>query len=65
MADAYDEAVEYFITNERFASIEKASDPYRIYGNTFTSADRRSIQEFLKLCRAANTRQLSLVDEPD
>jgi Zn-dependent peptidase ImmA (M78 family)/transcriptional regulator with XRE-family HTH domain len=51
LADVYGEPVDYFITNERSASIEKASDLYRMYGTTFSSADRQSIQEFLKLCR--------------
>ena len=37
--------------NERSPSIEKASDLYRMYGDTFSSQDRRSIQEFLMLCR--------------
>lgn len=51
LADVYGEPVDYFITNERSASIEKASDLYRMYGTTFSSADRQSIQEFLRLCR--------------
>ena len=51
LADVYGEPLDYFITSERSASIEKASDLYRMYGDTFTSADRQSIQEFLKLCR--------------
>ena len=51
IADVYHEPVEFFITNEPSASIEKASDLYRMYGNTFTSMDRQRIQEFLTLCR--------------
>ena len=51
LADVYGEPVEYFISNERSPSIEKASDLYRMYGDTFSSVDRQSIQEFLKLCR--------------
>ena len=51
LADVYGEPVDYFITNERSASVEKASDLYRMYGQTFSSTDRQSIQEFLKLCR--------------
>ena len=53
IADAYCEPVEYFIMNERSPSIEKATDLYRMYGDTFSSQDRRSIQEFLMLCRAS------------
>ena len=37
--------------NEGSPSIERASDLYRMYGSTFSSDDRRSIQEFLMLCR--------------
>ena len=51
IADVYREPVAFFITNEPSASIEKASDLYRMYGNTFTSVDRQRIQEFLALCR--------------
>ena len=51
IADVYREPVEFFITNEPSASIEKASDLYRMYGNTFTPMDRQRIQEFLALCR--------------
>lgn len=51
LADVYGEPVDYFITNEQSASIEKASNLYRMYGTTFSPADRQSIQEFLKLCR--------------
>ena len=51
IADAYCEPVEYFIMNERSPSLERASDLYRMYGDTFSSQDRRSIQEFLMLCR--------------
>ena len=51
ISDVYREPVEFFITNERSASIEKASDLYRMYGDTFSSGDRQSIQEFLTLCR--------------
>ncbi len=51
IADVYREPVEFFITNERSPSIEKASDLYRMYGDQFSSADRQHIQEFLTLCR--------------
>ena len=51
IADAYCEPVEYFILNERSPSIEKATDLYRMYGDDFSPQDRRSIQEFLMLCR--------------
>ena len=51
VADVYREPIEFFITNERSASIEKASDLYRMYGATFSPGDRQSIQEFLTLCR--------------
>ena len=51
IADAYREPVAFFITNERSASIEKASDLYRKYGGSFSSVDRQHIQEFLTLCR--------------
>lgn len=51
LADVYGEPIDYFITNERSASIEKASDLYRMYGHEFSPADRQSIQEFLMLCR--------------
>ena len=51
IADVYREPVAFFITNERSASIEKASDLYRMYGGSFSSVDRQHIQEFLTLCR--------------
>lgn len=51
IADVYREPVEFFLSNERSATIEKASDLYRMYGDTFSSADRQNIQEFLTLCR--------------
>ena len=51
IADVYREPVVFFITNERSASIEKASDLYRMYGRSFSSVDRQNIQEFLTLCR--------------
>lgn len=50
-ADVYNEPVDYFITNEQSASIEKADNLYRMYGESFSPADRQSIQLFLKLCR--------------
>ena len=64
LADAYGEPVEYFITNERSASIEKASDLYRMYGDTFSPADRQSIQEFLKLCRMETEIEALLGSRP-
>ena len=51
LADVYGEPVDYFITSERSASIEKASDLYRMYGDSFSPQDRQNIQEFLRLCR--------------
>ena len=51
IADAYREPVAYFTMNEPSPSIERASDLYRMYGNTFSSQDRQNIQEFLTLCR--------------
>ena len=51
LADALGEPVDYFITNERSASIEKASDLYRMYGGSFATVDRLGIQDFLRLCR--------------
>ncbi len=64
IADAYCEPVEYFILSERSASIEKASDLYRMYGDTFSSQDRRSIQEFLMLCRMEHQIESLLGSRP-
>lgn len=64
IADVYGEPVEFFITNERSASIEKSSDLYRMYGSTFSSVDRRSIQEFLTLCRMEHEIEALLGSRP-
>ena len=64
IADVYGEPVEFFITNERSASIEKSSDLYRMYGSTFSSADRRNIQEFLTLCRMEHEIETLLGSRP-
>lgn len=62
VADVYREPIEFFITNERSASIEKASDLYRMYGATFSPGDRQSIQEFLTLCRMEHEIDVSRID---
>ena len=64
IADVYHEPVEFFITNEPSASIEKASDLYRMYGGTFSSVDRQRIQEFLTLCRMEHEIEGLLGDRP-
>ena len=64
IADVYREPVEFFITNERSASIEKASDLYRMYGDTFSSTDRQSVQEFLTLCRMEHEIETLLGSRP-
>ena len=64
LADVYDEPVSFFITNERSASIEKASDLYRMYGDTFSPEDRQGIQEFLKLCRTEHEIESLLGSRP-
>ena len=64
IADVYGERVEFFITNERSASIEKSSDLYRMYGSTFSSSDRRNIQEFLTLCRMEHEIEALLGSRP-
>ena len=64
IADVYGEPVEFFITNERSASIEKASNLYRMYGNTFSTADRQNIQEFLTLCRLEHEIESLLGSRP-
>ncbi len=64
IADVYGEPVEFFITNERSASIEKSSDLYRMYDSTFSSADRRNIQEFLTLCRMEHEIETLLGSRP-
>ena len=64
IADVYREPVEFFITNERSASIEKAADLYRMYGDTFSSRDRQSIQEFLALCRMEHEIEALLGSRP-
>ena len=64
IADVYGEPVEFFITNERSASIEKSSDLYRMYGSTFSSADRRNIQEFLTLCHMEHEIEALLGSRP-
>ena len=64
IADVYREPVEFFITNERSPSIEKASDLYRMYGDTFSSVDRQHIQEFLILCRMEHEIEQLLGSRP-
>ncbi len=64
IADVYGEPVEFFVTNERSASIEKASNLYRMYGNRFSSADRQNIQEFLTLCRMEHEIEALLGSRP-
>ena len=64
IADVYREPVEFFITNERSPSIEKASDLYRMYGDTFSSVDRQHIQEFLTLCRIEHEIEHLLGNRP-
>ena len=51
IADAYRERIDYFLMDEGSASIDRAVDLYRMYGDTFSSQDRQSVQEFLSLCR--------------
>ena len=46
IADVYGEPVEFFITNERSASIEKASNLYRMYGNTFAVRAARKLDQY-------------------
>ena len=64
IADVYGEPVEFFITNERSASIEKSLHLYRMYGSTFSSGDRRNIQEFLTLCRMEHEIEALLGSRP-
>ena len=64
IADVYGEPVEFFITNERSASIEKASNLYRMYGDTFSPADRQNIQKFLTLCRMEHEIESLLGSRP-
>ena len=64
IADVYREPVDYFVMNERSASLDKATDLYRMYGNTFSSQDRQNIQEFLTLCRMEHEIEALLGGRP-
>lgn len=64
LADVYGEPVDYFITNEQSASIERATDLYRMYGSAFLPEDRQNIQEFLRLCRMEHEIELLLGTRP-
>ena len=64
IADVYREPVDYFIMSERSASVDRASDLYRMYGDTFSPEDRQSVQEFLLLCRTEHELEELLGSRP-
>ncbi|MCU7838970.1 MAG: ImmA/IrrE family metallo-endopeptidase [Candidatus Thiodiazotropha sp. (ex Troendleina suluensis)] len=63
LADFFRCDYNFFISNEKLAPFEETEQLYRRYGNDFSKADRRSIQDFLFLCENEEclTRQLGLV----
>jgi Zn-dependent peptidase ImmA (M78 family)/transcriptional regulator with XRE-family HTH domain len=51
LSDIYNEPFQYFISYQKSATLERATDLYRMHGDKFTPSDRRQMQEFLLLCR--------------
>lgn len=52
LADFFRCDYKFFISNEKLAPFEETEQLYRRYGNEFSKADRRSIQDFLFLCES-------------
>lgn len=50
LADFFRCDYKFFISNERLAPFEQTEQLYRRYGDDFSKADRRGIQDFLFLC---------------
>lgn len=62
LADFFRCDYKFFISNEKLAPFEETEQLYRRYGDDFSKADRRSIQDFLFLCETEEylIRQLGL-----
>jgi len=50
LADFFDCDYKFFISHEKLAAFEETDSLYRKYGDQFSKADRRSVQQFLYLC---------------
>ena len=50
IADFFQCDYRFFVSNEKLAAFQQTETLYRKFGNEFTKADRRSIQEFFFLC---------------
>jgi Zn-dependent peptidase ImmA (M78 family)/transcriptional regulator with XRE-family HTH domain len=50
LADFFRCDYKFFISNEKLAPFEQTENLYRRYGDQFSPADRRSVQDFLFLC---------------
>ncbi|TGU71179.1 ImmA/IrrE family metallo-endopeptidase [Geomonas terrae] len=50
ISDLYSCDYKYFISNEKFASIDKADQLFRMLGNSVSPEDKLSISQFLMLC---------------
>ena len=62
LADYFRCDYKFFISNEKLAPFEETEQLYRRYGDDFSKADRRSVQDFLFLCENEEylIRQLGL-----
>lgn len=54
LADFFQCDYRFFVSNEKLAAFEQTETLYRKFGNEFTTADRKSIQEFLFPLRMRN-----------
>ncbi|WP_395810532.1 ImmA/IrrE family metallo-endopeptidase [Archangium minus] len=64
LSDIYNEPFQYFITHQKSATLERATDLYRMHGDQFSPSDRKQIQEFLLLCRLEHELEAMMGGRP-